>query len=361
MKEGADVRAKSEQESIALCEERAVSSADWNSVPGDQASIDANRYGQFTPWQRQHLKPPSLVGSVIVLALVEAFMMSLGLLLLARFVGEALSGNGQLFVGLIFLGIFAFFLLAFLPLLLASLKSLHGKVRLRRDLLEGYIAQEDGQVVFAGSSGYVARVSGQPLRSLNGSKSVGLAPGAYHFYYLPRSRRVLSAERQTHLEPDSPQAGLLLALAQAHGFRLEELDANRQGLVSSRQRSRLVRGLLFLFVVMLALVVVSIWQVDLLLQNSPWGFLVLGGFLALLLIATYRRWLDLLEGRVAMVEGFVQRVEESSDDSSSYYYVVGKQRFSVNSAAYVALVPGERYHLYYLPHSKKLVSVEPLL
>lgn len=146
----------------------------------------------------------------------------------------------------------------------------------------------------------------------------------------------------------------------ANGFGLDELDVNRQGLVSDRQRARLVRGLIFLFVVMLALVAGSIWQVNLLLQYSPWGFLILAGVLALLLVSTHSRWQDLLAGRVAMLEGFVQRVEESSDDSSSYYYVVDKQKFSVSSAAYMALVPGERYRLYYLPHTNKLISIEPL-
>jgi hypothetical protein len=35
----------------------------------DPASISANRAGQFTPWQRQYLKPPILVGTQIVLVL----------------------------------------------------------------------------------------------------------------------------------------------------------------------------------------------------------------------------------------------------------------------------------------------------
>ena len=35
--------------------------------------------------------------------------------------------------------------------------------------------------------------------------------------------------------------------------------------------------------------------------------------------------------------------------------------FSVNGAAYYALVPGLRYRVYYLPSDHKLVSIEPLL
>jgi hypothetical protein len=33
----------------------------------------------------------------------------------------------------------------------------------------------------------------------------------------------------------------------------------------------------------------------------------------------------------------------------------------VSWAAYEALIPGERYRLYYLPRSRRLVSIEPLL
>ena len=36
-------------------------------------------------------------------------------------------------------------------------------------------------------------------------------------------------------------------------------------------------------------------------------------------------------------------------------------RFKVTDQAYLALVPGVRYRLYYLPYSHQLLSIEPVL
>lgn len=338
-----------------------MSSAYSNDLPGDQAALDANRYGQLTPWQRQQIKPPSVVGSLLVIGMVCAFMVPVGLLVFLPLGLRVLEDDAPPLAGLILLGIVGFFLLVLGPILLVPALDLRTKLRLRRDLAEGYIAQEDGQVIFTNSHGYMARVAGRALRDMDGSKAVNLAPGSYRFYYLPRSGRILSAERQTLFDPGGPQAGLLLALSQAHHFSLDELDTNRLGHVSGRQRGRLVSKLVFLVVIAAALVIGSIWQSTLVLQNGPWSFLVLAAVAFFLLMLTYQRWLDLLGGRVAMVEGFVQREEHSSgDDGSTYYYNVGGEQFMVNGVAYQALVPGERYRLYYLPHSKKLVSIEPL-
>ncbi len=327
--------------------------------PSDQPTIDANRYGQFTPWQRQQLKPPSLVGSLVLLGLVGTVSVPLGLFLIAQLVQSLLRSDSPPFLSLIYLGLLSLFLLVFVPLLVVPLVGLRGKIRLRRDLAESLIAQEDGQVIFTRSVGYNASAAGQPLRSMDGGREVSLMPGSYRFYYLPHTRRILSAERQPFFEPGGPKAGLRMALAEAHGFQMDELDTNRQGRVAGGQRSLLVSKLLFLVVIVVAGIGWVIWQFALVLQYSPRSFLGLGLFLLIMGMLTRERWLDLLEGRAAMLEGFVQAIEESSDDSSSYYYVLDRQRFSVSAIAHKALVPGERYRLYYLPHSKKLLSIEP--
>ncbi|HLV99304.1 MAG TPA: hypothetical protein VKT82_11580 [Ktedonobacterales bacterium] len=331
-----------------------------NTALTDQATIDANRYGQLTPYQRQRLKPPSLAGPLFGLALAGALVIPLGWLLL--FVARAAfapAGDSPFAVPTL-LGATLTFLALEMPLLLTSLFGLFHRLGLRRDLAEGYIAQADGQVIFSSGAGYHARIFGQTLADLGGDKTLTLPPGAYRFYYLPRSRRMLSAERQMLFEPGGPQAGVREALARANGFRMDELDTNRQGGLSAHQRFGLVRGLLFLAVVLVALVVGAVWQFALLMRYNPWGFLLLGLMLFGLLLATYHRWLDLLEGRAAMLEGFVQATEHSSDDSSTYSYELGKERFTVSSAAYRALIAGERYRLYYLPHSKRLLSIEPV-
>jgi hypothetical protein len=331
-----------------------------NTVLNDPTTIDANRYGQLTPYQRQRLKPPSLVGPLVGLAGAIVLLIPLGWLLLFV-VGNVFPSEGNSpFAVPTLLGATLTFLVLEMPLLLVSLFSLQGRLNLRRDLAEGSIAQADGEVLFSNSAGYHARVFGQTLAALDGDRTLSLAPGLYRFYYLPRSRRILSAERQMLFEPGGPKAGLREALSRANNFRMDELDTNRQGGLSARQRFRVMRGLAFLLVILVALVVGAAWQFPLLLRYSPWGFLIGGLILFGLLVATYQRWLDLLEGRAAMLEGFVQATEHSSEDSNTYYYELDKERFTVTSAAYRALIPGERYRLYYLPHSKKLLSIEPV-
>ena len=46
--------------------------------------------------------------------------------------------------------------------------------------------------------------------------------------------------------------------------------------------------------------------------------------------------------------------------STTYYYFVSKQSFKVSKRAYNALIDRRRYRLYYLPHSRTLVNIEPV-
>ncbi len=155
-------------------------------------------------------------------------------------------------------------------LLIPTIGHLLFKLRLRRDLTNGVVAQEDGQVICVRTRGYVARGRRRPLRSLYGSWAVNLPPGAYRFYYLPHSRRILSAEWPALLEPGGPAASLLSALAEAHGFHPGDLNANRQGQISARQRFALMGGLLVLFVILAG---VAIYAILALLYAGPyfWG------------------------------------------------------------------------------------------
>lgn len=220
----------------------------------DPASISANRAGQFAPWQQQLLKPLSLLGTQIVLVL-SAAAIAVGaffflLLPLSAFLRDdgGLSGLSSNPAALIFmagfLAIFLFYLfLVVQGMLQPAAGRLSTKLRLRRDLAEGRIDQEDGEVIFTMKSGYIPRISrGGELYNVDGSAKVDLAPGAYHFYVLPRSRRVLSAERQEVFEPGGSQAGLLAALGEANGFTQRELEQNRQGRTSARQQAGILRS-----------------------------------------------------------------------------------------------------------------------
>ncbi len=342
------------------------------SLLGDPAAIAANRVGQLTPWQRQRLRPPSLVGSLMALAFSLAVLAVGAFFFLLYPLSSLLRddpditalfsfASGELIVLVMFLGIFGFFaLLVSGGLIIPTTRRLRLKLRLRRDLAEGYIAQEDGQVTFLRKSGYVARGSGGSLLNLDGGKAVALPPGDYHFYYLPRTRRILSAEAQTYFGQGGQQLSLLAALALAHGFGLDELDTNRQGWLSGHQRFTTISGILYYPMIIGTLVVLLIVATIEPLKINPWLVALVACALALL-IFPYRTMRDLREGRVALLDGNIQRKEDSdSDGDSTYYYVLDTQKFRVSWDAYEALIPGVTYRLYYLPRCKKIVSIEPL-
>ena len=178
----------------------------------------------------------------------------------------------------------------------------------------------------------------------------------------------IAANRSGQGAPGAAYAGLLETLAQANGFTLEDLQANRQGWMSPRQRAGVVRravGRFFLLLILAGGIVGAVLP-------------LVGGFSALLLVslslvgvallflippANARR--QLRDGRVAIMDGVVQCEMKRQSDSDggytySHYYVINLQQFSVTGAAYHALVPGLRYRVYYLPLLSKLVSIEPL-
>ena len=176
-------------------------------------------------------------------------------------------------------------------------------------------------------------------------------------------------------------ADLLQALAQANGFTLEDVQANRQGWMSPRQRTGVVRrtiGCLFWLLILVGSVVSGAVPALGVTAGGFWPLLLglLGlavyALLSLTLIGGARQ--QLRDGCVAFMDGFVERERKESSDSdtggttTSYSYVlyhqypsgVNQQRFSVAGAAYYALVPGLRYRIYYLPGDHELLSIEPL-
>jgi hypothetical protein len=190
------------------------------------------------------------------------------------------------------------------------------------------------------------------------SRNVPLPPGRYRFFLLPRSGRLLSAEPLRPLGaipgdpredptarlPDSaPKVGeharaltpaegtaLLGALASANRFSMEELELNRQGRTSPRQRGR-QRGIMaaYLVAVVGALVIVipvviafsgliHAFRLDVPLTVAiiALTFVVVGGvvtFSALRGALRHRR--DATEQRAQAVEGFVIRESESVGDT----------------------------------------------
>ena len=365
---------------------------DW----ANPATLAANRAGKLTDEQRK------LVGEPVhwrCLLLVWAIAVAgvTGLAIVA-----ARNGN---FSGFLFV--------AFPLVIVVALVGVNrARGQARDDAVAGRIVQAQGQVTWDGVR-YVAEVSGRRLRPLR--RSALPAPGPYDFYYLARSGVLLSAEPQHGAVPPVPgdasgmgselaRRALMEALARTVRFSPEDLAANRAGRLSAGQRRRLgvavvdtffgtlggVAGALVLVLGALTAATYTVAPriapsqaaaVEELLQGQSVSFApLLGGALALLLIvggvaaflAARPVLRDAWGGHVAAVDGEVVAESGVIRAATVYYYVVRERRgkseddgrkpmrFVVSPLAYRALVRGQPYCLYYLPHLHTLLSIEPL-
>ncbi len=330
-------------------------------VLDDPASVAANRAGQITPQQRKRVSRLSVMVGLPVLAGALWFFLIMGTRL-PGVAGEALTtpdDSASLPLRLLIASA------ALFPVLMVGGVAVWACIRLSRwlrlelDLSQSDIAYAEGQVTFS-RKGYVATAAGRRLLALNGNRVINLAPGAYRFYYLRASRRLLSAERLVSYEAAPPQAPLLEVLASVHGFSMGDLEMNRQGWISAHQRSKLLRAaVLWVGFTLAGAAALLIWMPD----DLELGGMVILALLALLLLYIgYTHYADMLRGRVAMLEGTVISQRRSGDEGGyTYHYVIGRESFLVNESAYHALISGLPYRVYYGPKSKKLLSIEPLV
>ncbi|MCC7359874.1 MAG: hypothetical protein IT317_10375 [Anaerolineales bacterium] len=239
----------------------------------------------------------------------------------------------------------------------------------RQDLAAGEVQTADGQVAWRRRR-YAAEWPGRPFWT-NNSVS-GLAPGPYRFYYLPRSGYVLSAEKLGGLTlaagmmGGGETPGLTEVLGRVIGFGAGDLEANRDGRLGGGQAARMVAaaaGLGVLALVILGFCAFAAFNMT--TENGglsaiPLLFIGAIGLFGPLLVgwAALKIVLDLLGGRVQVIEGQVQRTYSSSGKSTTYYYQVGGKKFTVSLRAYHALVSGPTYRVYYTPRAERLVALE---
>ena len=170
--------------------------------------------------------------------------------------------------------------------------------------------------------------------------------------------------------------GLVDVLARTNKFRVEDLAENRQGRLTSAQKSRLWRRILQPIVIFaLVLLVFAALFVALaasdengyylraVLRASGWRIVL--SLLVLLALALTFLWrssklfFDLHDGSVASAEGHVAKVFSMYYRASAMFYVIDGMRFKVSHQAYNALVEHTTYRIFYTPRSKFLVSIEP--
>ncbi|MBL8057377.1 MAG: hypothetical protein JNK29_11790 [Anaerolineales bacterium] len=344
------------------------------------AFLSANRSGALAPDQKQFVQARLLPG------LIGALFAGVVLLPLLICVGPGMAGGVLLsspadspddWLPLLFLGFIAF---VFVSVAGAALWGAWANGLALLDLNTGRVESGDGRLAWNGRE-YRGEVEGRRLRLLRGDERL---PGAYRFYYLPRSGFILTAERLFlgGLEADG-EAELRRALGGVFNWREDDQPDNAAGRLSDRQRAAqwwalgraaLVGGVFLVpFLVAFGVVfpyvfVVRDWLAGEPVEAAAWipalcapAFVL--AFAAIAVASQVNVFRDLLAGAVESVEGPVTERAITTGSGRSrrtrYYYEVNDQRFQVSAVALQALVRGRRYRLYFLPRSKRVIGVEP--
>lgn len=343
--------------------------------PDSAEDLAANRAGTLTPEQKQRLQGrllPALIGGLLGTVFVLPFVFCFAPIMLGAVASDAEAG----WFPLLFIGIFG---LVLLGVAAGAARGVWSGALALLDLNAGRVETVDGRLVWQRRE-YRGLAEGRALRLPAGDERL---PGAYRFYFLPRSGLILSAERMGLGEAD-PLTEVRRALGEVFDFRPEDLPENQAGRLSTRQaagqwwalvRSALGLGLFFVpFLAVFGLVFPYTFVVkDLLagervpLENWFGGlcapaFILLVAVLALGSLVGLVR--DLLRGEVQSIQGdLAERVIVTGSGKSrrtNYYYEINGQRFTVPAHALQASLSGRPYRVYYLPRSKHVVSAEPL-
>jgi hypothetical protein len=152
-------------------------------------------------------------------------------------------------------------------------------------------------------------------------------------------------------------------LASVFGFTTEQLVTNREGRVADGQSEPLWVGVMWGVPLSLAALGLGLAAI-----KFARGFLrVLGPILGtgaavlLALVVAYPSIRDLLEPTVAVIEGPVTEQVGAGKGQGTAVLTIGGQRLLTEGptmAAKEAIVRGEVYRAYYLPNTKRLLSIE---
>lgn len=334
----------------------------------DPDGVTVNRAGRISEAQKQWLNTAvgwnQGCGAVLILPMAAA----LGILALFNLT-ESAENRLAFILAMVFGG------LALVLLLIAAAgfwNAFSTFQRVHRDRRNNAIRQTQGRVLFD-RNGYFLEADGRRLKLPAPEQTGGLLPGAmYRVFYLEESGLVLSAEEVFPPAPAQIRTALNEILAQVNAFRAEDLAANRNGEVTPAQRIKPLGQSLTGIISSLAAfgfgaffyfqIVPEIQDpAALFMLMGPALFLVL--FFLLGLLMALSGLLDMAFPSIASIEGKAHKQKRTGGGrsrSTRYYYVIGNQHFQVSRRAYNALVEGLTYRIYYLPRTRKLVSIEVL-
>lgn len=197
-------------------------------------------------------------------------------------------------------------------------------------------------------------------------------PGeTYHIFYTPKGRLIVSGESAP---PPTAEVSRLPTpqLAQVLGFDWEDLAANRAGRLSPAQATRLrrLRTREIYTAIVSGLAAVGVGLLWPLLDHSTtmllfWGLILIFpvAFLLTALWSIERRSRDLRAGVVAEARGILHRRAQdvgSTRRQPTYTLGIGHVVLPVALDVYNAFTDGDSYVVYFVAHSRLLLSAEPL-
>lgn len=334
----------------------------------DPQDLSANRLGEITEAQNQRLNFALGWGQSCSLLILLPMM----LIMVAGFTFAFLVSGG-LGVALIpLLMMVGVTLLVFIILIPGIWRLFSNAAKLKRDRENRAIRQAQGQVSFD-KNGYVFKTADRNLTLPSDENTGGLLPGAtYRVFYLEESGFLLSAEEIFPPSPAQARAALTEILAQANGFTLDDLAANRSGEVTPSQRTKPLAGVLMGSLIgLMALAFAGLFffqvfpnvEVGEALPAIAIPALVLGIFALVGGSMVVGGLLDMSVSSIEQAQGAGRKEKRTGggrNRSTRYYYIIGDKSFQVTRRAYAALIDGLDYRLYYLPRTKKLVSIEPV-
>ncbi len=144
-------------------------------------------------------------------------------------------------------------------------------------------------------------------------------------------------------------------------FTFEDLAANRAGMLTPAQRSRLRGVLLRETLIYSAFALVPLFVLIVLLNNpdiSPFVLLALALIalaFVLYVVGLQRSTRADLAAQVSVVSG---QIDLRDVGRGLYRLVIGKQSFEVSREVFSSFVNGRFYHIYYTPNLKTIVSAE---
>jgi len=335
-----------------------------NLLSPDEA--DANRRGEITRAQNDRLAAMALGRQGCAAILVPLAVLSIVFFFV---VGSLLENGGTIWVTL-------FALVLLLVIILVFSKSLYSwwrnSTKLKADRANGIVRSGVGELGYSPKNGFTAKVLDEELILSTANDASGLLPGVrYNFYYLPESRFVLSAEQLGEISTGQVRLALTGILAQANGFTTEDLQSNRNSEVTQSQRmaglKKWIPGLSVLGVAFLFEFAFAIPILRDNLNNDVIPLIFIGGTLAVFGALGFRMALngilDFNSSVPVMVEGkghkLTRRKSSGRSSRTVYYYVIGNQEFEVSQKAFPALLEGVSYRAYFMPSTKRLLSIEP--